>query len=166
MVGCQCCHEVRKDSKRWQSSYDELAWLCSQGTTAYIKHQAYVDELICASHRVRQKYIAVILGISKERVHYSIHEMLGCRKVCVRKVPRTRIPEMKHHRRQQVCQEHFTAPAAQPRSGTLWLLFFQTDETTQGTPLRLWQRGASGCAYILAEVNLRFLPQLRLRVKD
>jgi len=57
-------------------------------------HQDRVEELIRGNHRIKQKEIAVALGISKERVGRNI-AVLGFRKVCARWVPRMLSDEMK-----------------------------------------------------------------------
>jgi len=60
-------------------------------------HQDRVEELICGSHRIKQKEITVALRISKERVGHIIG-VLGFRKVCARWVPRMLSDEMKAER--------------------------------------------------------------------
>ncbi|CAM1305635.1 Uncharacterised protein at_DN0106 [Pycnogonum litorale] len=40
------------------------------------QHEACVDKLICTNSRVKQKDIAVMVGISLERVHHVIHVSL------------------------------------------------------------------------------------------
>ena len=57
-------------------------------------HQYRVEELIRGNRRIKQKEIAVALGISKERVGHIIG-VLGFRKFCARWVPRTLSDEMK-----------------------------------------------------------------------
>ena len=46
-------------------------------------HQDRVEELIRGNRRIKQKEIAVALGISKDRVGHNIG-VLGFRKVCAR----------------------------------------------------------------------------------
>ena len=58
------------------------------------RHQDRVEELISGNRRIKQKEIAVALGISKERVGHIIG-VLGFRKVCGRWVPRMLSDEMK-----------------------------------------------------------------------
>jgi len=60
-------------------------------------HQDRVEELIRGNRRIKQKEIAVALGISKERVGHIIG-VLGFRKVCARWVPRTMSDETKAER--------------------------------------------------------------------
>ena len=60
-------------------------------------HQDRAEELICGNRRIKQKEIAVALGISKETVGH-ITGVLGFRKVCARWVPRMLSDEMKAER--------------------------------------------------------------------
>ena len=60
-------------------------------------HQDRVEELIRGNRRVKQKEIAVALGVSKERVGHIIG-VLAFRKVCARWVPRMLSDEMKAER--------------------------------------------------------------------
>jgi len=60
-------------------------------------HQDWVEELIRGNRRIKQKEIAVALGISKERVGHIIG-VLGFQKVCARWVPRMLSDEMKAER--------------------------------------------------------------------
>ena len=55
-------------------------------TTSDQLHQDRVEELIRGNRRMKEKEIAVALGISKERVGHIIG-VLGFRKVCARWVP-------------------------------------------------------------------------------
>jgi len=59
-------------------------------------HQDHVEELIHGNRRIKQKEIAVALGISKERVGHII--VFGFRKVCARWVQRVLSDEMKAER--------------------------------------------------------------------
>lgn len=127
--------------------------------------QARMGELIHANHCMKQKDIALMTGISTERVIHIILEMLGCRKVCARWGPCVLALEMKHHR-WQVCQElvawyeqEGNAPIIQSISCNLWLLFLQAEGTSQGTPLRVWWWCASSCAYLFVGEDLRFVAQ-------
>ena len=60
-------------------------------------HQDCVEELICRNRCIKQKEIAVALGISKERVGHIIG-VLGFRKFCASWVPRMLSDEMKAER--------------------------------------------------------------------
>ena len=60
-------------------------------------HQDCIEELICRNRCIKQKEIAVALGISKERVGHIIG-VLGFRKVCARWVPPMLSDEMKPER--------------------------------------------------------------------
>jgi len=60
-------------------------------------HQDRFEEMIHRNHRIKQKEIAISLGISKERVGHIIG-VLGYRKVCARWVPRVLSDEMKAER--------------------------------------------------------------------
>jgi len=60
-------------------------------------HQDRVEELIHGNCRIKQKEIAVALGISKERVGHIIC-VLGFRKVCARWVPHMLSDEVKAER--------------------------------------------------------------------
>ena len=60
-------------------------------------HQDFVQELIRGNRRIKQKEIAVALGVSKARVGHIIG-VLGFRKFCVRWVPRILTDEMKAER--------------------------------------------------------------------
>jgi len=60
-------------------------------------HQDGVEEQIRGSRRIKQKEIAVALGISKARVGHIIG-VLGFRKVCARWVPRMLSDELKAER--------------------------------------------------------------------
>ena len=71
-------------------------------------HQDRVEELIRGNHRIKQKEIAIELGISKERSGHIIG-VLGFRKVCARWVPCMLSDEMKAERVciSQELLEHF-----------------------------------------------------------
>ena len=60
-------------------------------------HQDCVEELIRGNRRIKQKEIAVALGISKERVGHII-VVFGFRKVCARWVPHMLSDEMEAER--------------------------------------------------------------------
>jgi len=60
-------------------------------------HQDHIEELIHGNHCIKQKEIAVALGISKERVGHIIG-VLGFRKVCARCVLHMLSDEMKAER--------------------------------------------------------------------
>ena len=60
-------------------------------------HQDRVEELISRNRHIKQKEIAVALGISKERVGHIIG-VLGFQKVCARWVPRMLSDQMKAER--------------------------------------------------------------------
>ena len=60
-------------------------------------HQDRVEELICENRHIKQKEIAVALGISKERVGHIIG-VLGFRKVCAKWVPCMLSDKMKAER--------------------------------------------------------------------
>ena len=60
-------------------------------------HQDHIEELIRGNRCIKQKEIAVALGISKERVGHIVG-VLGFRKVCARWVPRMLSDEMKAER--------------------------------------------------------------------
>ena len=59
------------------------------------KHQSRVDQLIRENRRVKQIDISIEIGISQERVHHIITNLLGYRKVSARWVPRMLTPQMK-----------------------------------------------------------------------
>ena len=70
-------------------------------------HQAHIEELICGNRRIKQKEIAIALGISKERVgHIGVLEF---QKVCARWVQHMLSDEMKAERVHisQELLEHF-----------------------------------------------------------
>ncbi|GFR89200.1 transposase [Elysia marginata] len=62
------------------------------------KHQPRVDQLIRENLRVKQIDISIEIGISQERVHHIITNLLGYRKVSTRWVPRMLTPQMKLQR--------------------------------------------------------------------
>ncbi|GFR68643.1 histone-lysine n-methyltransferase setmar-like protein [Elysia marginata] len=68
------------------------------------KHQSRVDQLIRENCRVKQIDISIEIGISQERVHHIITNLLGYRKVSARWVPRMLTPQMKLQR-VQICRE-------------------------------------------------------------
>ncbi|GFS10872.1 histone-lysine n-methyltransferase setmar-like protein [Elysia marginata] len=68
------------------------------------KHQSRVDQLIRENRRVKQIDISIEIGISQERVHHIITNLLGYRKVSARWVPRMLTPQMKLQR-VQICRE-------------------------------------------------------------
>ena len=65
---------------------------------------ARVDELVRKNRRYRQSDIAQIVGISQDRVHHIILDVLQYRKVCARWVPRQLTPEMKLNRK-KMCEQ-------------------------------------------------------------
>ena len=67
------------------------------------ENQCRVDTMIQENRGIKQRDIALELGISKERVHHII-EMLNYRKVCARWVLRQLTDPMKEHRK-TVAQE-------------------------------------------------------------
>ena len=67
------------------------------------KNQCRMDAMIQENRRIKQRDIALKLGISQERVHH-ITETLNYRKVCARWVPRQLTDFMKEHRK-TVAQE-------------------------------------------------------------
>ena len=62
------------------------------------KHQSRVDQLIRENRRVKQIDISIEIGVSQERVHHIITNLLGYRKVSARWVPRMLTPQMKLQR--------------------------------------------------------------------
>ena len=68
------------------------------------KHQSRVDQLIRENRRVKQIDISIEIGISQERVHHIITNLLGYRKVSARWVPRMLTPQIKLQR-VQICRE-------------------------------------------------------------
>ncbi|GFR89924.1 transposase [Elysia marginata] len=62
-------------------------------------NQKAVDRMILSNRRIKQKYIAKELEISKERVQHIITDILGDRKVSARCVPRMLTDEMKMQRK-------------------------------------------------------------------
>ena len=62
------------------------------------KHQSRVDQLIRENRRVKQIDISIEIGISQERVHHIITNLLGYRKVSARWVPRMLTPQIKLQR--------------------------------------------------------------------
>ena len=60
-------------------------------------HQDRLEELIRGNRHIKQKEVAVALGISNERVGHIIG-VLGFRKFCARWVPRMLADEMKAER--------------------------------------------------------------------
>ncbi|GFS13298.1 transposase [Elysia marginata] len=68
------------------------------------KHQSRVDQLICENRCVKQIDISIEIGISQERVHHIITNLLGYRKISARWVPRMPTPQMKLQR-VQICRE-------------------------------------------------------------
>jgi len=67
------------------------------------ENKCKVDAMIQENRRIKQRDIALKLGISQERVHHII-ETLNYRKVCARWVPRQLTDPMKGHRK-TVAQE-------------------------------------------------------------
>jgi len=67
------------------------------------ENQCRVDAMIQENRRIKQRNIALELGISQERVHH-FTETLNYRKVCARWVPRQSTNPMKEHRK-TVAQE-------------------------------------------------------------
>lgn len=63
------------------------------------EHQTQVDELIRSNRRIKQKDISNKVGISQDRVHHILTNLLQYRRVCARWVPRMLTPEMKHQRK-------------------------------------------------------------------
>ena len=68
------------------------------------KHQSRVDQLIRENRRVKQIDISIEIGISQERVHHIITNLLGYRKVSARWVPRMLTPQIQLQR-VQICRE-------------------------------------------------------------
>ena len=68
------------------------------------KHQSRVDQWIRENGRVKQIDISIEIGISQERVHHIITNLLGYRKVSARWVPRMLTPQIKLQR-VQICRE-------------------------------------------------------------
>ena len=68
------------------------------------KHQSRVDQWIRENRRVKQIDISIEIGISQERVHHIITNLLGYRKVSARWVPRMLTPQIKLQR-VQICRE-------------------------------------------------------------
>ena len=68
------------------------------------EHQMQVDELIRSNRRIKQKDISNQVGISQERVHHIICDILLYRRVCARWVPRMLTPELKQQRK-VMCQQ-------------------------------------------------------------
>ena len=68
-------------------------------------YQEQVDSLIRENRRVKQKDIAIEIGIAKERVHHIITSILGYVKVSARWVPRQLTPELKDRRK--MCAYNF-----------------------------------------------------------
>jgi len=65
------------------------------------ENKCRVDAMIQENRRIKQKDIALKLGISQESVHH-INETLNYRKVCARWVPRQLTDPMKEHRKSVV----------------------------------------------------------------
>ncbi|KAK4884069.1 hypothetical protein RN001_000340 [Aquatica leii] len=68
---------------------------------------ALVDELVRENRRCNQTDIANRVGISQERVHHIICNVLKYRRVCARWVPRMLTDEMKANRK-QICEQLLT----------------------------------------------------------
>lgn len=68
---------------------------------------ALVDELVRENRRCKQNDIANRVGISQERVHHIICNVLQYRRVCARWVPRMLTDEMKANRK-QICEQLLT----------------------------------------------------------
>ena len=86
-----------KDGELWQADLSDKTQSGRPVTASYQLHQDRVEELICGNRHIKQKEIAVALGISKERVGHII-DVLGFRKVCARWVPHMLSDEMKAER--------------------------------------------------------------------
>ena len=88
------------------------------------KNQCRVDAMIQENRQIKQRDIALKLGISQERVHH-ITEMLNYRKVCTRWVPRqlTATLQCTNSGCQDKPEIHSgSTPSLQPRFGTVRLL--------------------------------------------
>lgn len=80
-------------------------------TTTASQHKAHSDELIRANRRVRQKHIAIILGISTDQVHHINHEMIVYRKLRAGYVLSMLTSEIKQRWYSSKVWWHFTQPS-------------------------------------------------------
>ncbi|XP_029167068.1 uncharacterized protein LOC114937661 [Nylanderia fulva] len=58
-----------------------------------------IHDLVLADRRLKVREIAETVGISKDRVGYILHEILGMKKLSARWVPRLLTPDNKRNRR-------------------------------------------------------------------
>ena len=86
-----------EDGEMGQADLSDKTWSGRPGTANDQLHQDRIEELIRGNRCIKQKEIAIALGISKERVGHIIG-VLGFRKVCARWVPRMLCDEMKAER--------------------------------------------------------------------
>lgn len=110
-VDASTARRVDKDCTS-QSTRNNHGHACGTPITiTETQHQARVDEIIRANLSGKQKDMAVILGISNERVcHFIIYEILGYSNVCARWVPRRFTSEMKQR-----------LEAVSRTSGAIWI---------------------------------------------
>jgi len=72
---CEYSKTLGKAVQRWRTGQADLSDETRSGrpvTASGQLHQDCVEELICENRRIKQKEIAVALGISKERVGHMI----------------------------------------------------------------------------------------------
>jgi len=107
--GCMDVKNVRKWVRRAKSCCaGEMSVVDEHGSGRPIsvtrdENQCRVDAMIQENRRIKQRNIALKLGISQERAHHVI-EILNYRKVCTSWVPRQLTDPMKEHRK-TVAQE-------------------------------------------------------------
>ncbi|GFS16630.1 transposase [Elysia marginata] len=112
-VYCEMCLDV-STVRRWtrrsreenpsESTVHDQARTGRPLSVSESKHQSRVDQLIHENRRVKRIDISIEIGISQERVHHIITNLLGYRKVSARWVPRMLTPQMKLQR-VEICRE-------------------------------------------------------------